>query len=358
MSTASPERESRTATGHSAELEARLRRLLDESQITANRDLILDLARTTIGLGTGVTNRLDLKIAAAALREMEEAFSMFAPFHGLQKVTIFGSARTEPSDPAYDQARRLARQLADLGWMVVTGAGPGIMAAGVEGAGTELALGVNIRLPFEQSPHPLLAADGGRRLVEMRYFFTRKLMLVKESSAFVALPGGFGTLDETFELLTLAQTGRAEPAPIVLLDSHGGTYWSSWAHFVETEVVRAGLANTTDRSFYRITDSVEEAVDELRRFYANYHSRRFVGRVLVLRLLHEPTDDQIAELNACFADCCDERGIWRSPPLPEERGDADHLDLYRLAFVFDQVSTGRLRSLIDAVNAWAPLPAG
>ena len=322
--------------------------LLDRVDARENRDLLRDLVSTTLLLADGTPSRLDLKIAGAALREMAKAFTLFAPFRGTPKITMFGSARTQPSDPLYAQAKELASRMAREGWLVVTGAGPGIMAAGTDGAGADMSLGVDIRLPFESVSHPELAAEG--RLVEMKYFFTRKLMLMKESMAFAVLPGGFGTLDECFELMTLLQTGKAEPAPIVLLDLPHESYWRSWERFVGGEVIRHGLASREDRSFYRITDDVGDAVDEILGFYRNYHSRRFVGSVMVMRLRHAPRDDELAHLNDEFADICSERGIWPTVPLPPERADHDVLELPRIALELDLRFQGRLRQLIDAVN--------
>jgi len=235
-------------------------------------------------------------------------------------------------------------------WLVVTGAGPGIMAAGADGAGTDMSLGVEIRLPFETVSHPQLAAEG--RLVEMKYFFTRKLMLMKESSAFAVLPGGFGTLDESFELFTLLQTGKAEPAPIVLLDLPGDPYWEQLAAFLNGEVMRRGLVDPDDAALYRITDDVGVAVDEILGFYRNYHSRRFVGTTMVIRCRFAPTDGELAALNTEFADICSPKGIWRTGPLPPERAGRDHLELKRLALEFDRRSHGRLRMLIDTINSW------
>ncbi|MDP1794902.1 MAG: LOG family protein, partial [Acidimicrobiales bacterium] len=203
-----------------AELEQRVDALLDEMETLANRDVMADIVNTALRLATDDASRLDLKITATALREMRAAFRAFAPYRHRRKVTMFGSARTRPDDPLYAQAREMARELSQADWMVVTGAGPGIMEAGLEGAGRDNAFGVNIRLPFEQGANAFIAKDP--KLVEMKYFFTRKLMLIKESDGYVVLPGGFGTLDETFELFTLLQTGKAEPAPVVLLDSMGG----------------------------------------------------------------------------------------------------------------------------------------
>jgi uncharacterized protein (TIGR00730 family) len=322
--------------------------LLDHVGVKENRDILRDLVATALVLGDGTPSRLDLKIASAALREMAKAFTLFAPFRGTPKITMFGSARTQPSDPLYAQAKELASRMANEGWLVVTGAGPGIMAAGTDGAGADMSIGVDIRLPFESVSHPELAAEG--RLVEMKYFFTRKLMLIKESAAFAVLPGGFGTLDECFELMTLLQTGKAEPAPIVLLDMPNEPYWEAWERFVGGEVIRRGLASPEDRSFYKITDDVGAAVDEILGFYRNYHSRRFVGPVMVMRLRHEPTAEELSQLGHDFADCCSARGIWRTEPLGPERSDDDHLDLPRIALELDLRFQGRLRELIDAVN--------
>jgi uncharacterized protein (TIGR00730 family) len=232
--------------------------------------------------------------------------------------------------------------------MVITGAGPGIMSAGIEGAGREMSFGISIRLPFEEGANPLIAEDP--KLIEMRYFFTRKLMLVKESDGFVVLPGGFGTLDEAFELLTLLQTGKADPAPIVLLDVPGGTYWRAWEDFMEDEVISRGLVSEEDRNLYCITDDVEAARGEILGFYRNYHSRRFVGPHMVLRLRRLPTQEQLDALNDEFADICVEGAIEVAEPFPDERAGNDHVDLPRLALRFDLLHHGRLRQLIDALN--------
>ncbi|MGO8875847.1 MAG: LOG family protein [Acidimicrobiales bacterium] len=323
--------------------------LLDLRGVKVNRDVLRDLLEASLDLADGVPSRLDLKIATAALAEMGRAFHLFAPFRGIPKLTMFGSARTHQSDPLYAQAKDLAGRVAAAGWLVVTGAGPGIMAAGHEGAGPEGSLGVEIRLPFESASHPELAAEG--RLVEMKYFFTRKLMLMKESAAFAVLPGGFGTLDESFELLTLLQTGKAEPAPIVLVDIPGEPYWEAWERFVVGEVIRRGLASPTDAAFYRITDDVSVAVEEILGFYRNYHSRRFVGPTMVIRLRTAPSDAELAALNRDFADICSSKGIWRTAPLGPERSDREYLELPRIALELDLRHQGRFRELIDALNA-------
>ena len=324
----------------------RIKELLDEAGATANRDVLRDILRTALGLAGDDVDRLDLKITAAALKEMRAAFAMFRPFAGVPKVSIFGSARTLPDAPLYAQARELASELAAKGWMVVTGAGPGIMAAGTEGAGPERALGVSIRLPFEEAP----SSHADDQVVSMKYFFTRKLMLMRESAAFVCLPGGFGTQDETYELCTLLQTGKATPAPVVLLDVPGGSYWRRWAEFVDLELVGEGLVAPEDRDLYLVTDDAAEAVAEIERFWSNYHSIRWVSGQLVLRLRHEPTAHEVAELDATFGDVLVEGHIQATEPLSPEVGDRDHLELPRLVMHYDPRRAGRLRGLIDAVN--------
>ena len=299
-------------------------------------------------------DRLDLKITNAALKEMRRAFRVFAPFRHVPKVTIFGSARTLPDDPLYSQTRDLASDLAATGWMVVTGAGPGIMAAGAEGAGPERSIGVNIRLPFEDGPNRFIAADP--KLVVMKYFFTRKLMLMKESAGFVVLPGGFGTLDETFELLTLLQTGKAAPAPIVLLDVPGGGYWQAFEGFIAKEVVGRGLAGPHDLGLCRVTDDVAIATSEVLAFYRNYHSIRWVGSRLVVRLRGAPEPPELETLARSFADICVRGTIETTGPLPPEVTDDDHVDLPRIVLEFDRLNYGRLRSLVDAVNALRSAP--
>jgi uncharacterized protein (TIGR00730 family) len=300
---------------------------------------LAELAREGTSVG-------DLKIANAALAEMAEAFRVFRPYRHIRKITMFGSARTKPEDPIYLLARDLATRLAAAGWMVVTGAGPGIMAAGLEGAGREHAFGVNIRLPNEDEPNPFIAQDP--KLVEMRYFFTRKLMLIKESHAYAVLPGGFGTQDESFELLTLLQTGKAEPAPVVMVETPGGTYWHSWLRFVDEDAIAAGWVSPEDRSLFRVVNTVEEASQEVLGFYRNYHSCRWVGDLLVLRVQVLPGTRELADLNARFADIVLRGRIRPAEPFPPERND--HPELPRLALRFDRFHYARLRQLIDAIN--------
>ncbi len=330
-----------------AELEALLARVGTER----NRDLLLDILRTALGLAGDDVSRLDLKITASALREMRTAFATFRPYEATPKVTMFGSARTRPDDPLYEQARRLAAELAARDWMVITGAGPGIMAAGLEGAGRENSFGVTIRLPFEESANEFI--EGDDKLVSMKYFFTRKLMLVKESAGFVALPGGFGTQDETFELFTLQQTGKSVPAPVVLLDIPGGTYWHRWLEFVRDELVDGGLVNEADLELFTITDDIDAACEEIVGFYRNYHSIRWAGDQLVVRMRTGPTPDQLRALNESHGHHLVEGAIEVVDAGPAERSTHDHVDLPRIAMVFDKYRQSAIHSLIREVNRWA-----
>jgi uncharacterized protein (TIGR00730 family) len=324
--------------------------LLDGMDLGRNRRIAGQLLESAFALIGDHPDVLDLKIAAAALQEMREAFRMFAPFHDIPKVTIFGSARTQMADPLYMQARDVAAKLAEAGWMVVTGAGPGIMQAGMEGAGREKSIGVSIRLPFEQGANPVIAGDV--KYVSMKYFFTRKLMLVKESKGFICLPGGFGTLDETFELLTLTQTGKGPPVPIVFLDTPGDPYWETVHDFVGRQLVERGLVSAADTELYLVTDDTQAAAAELIGFYRNYDSIRFVGRLTVMRMKQGPTDEQLAALNERFGHLCTDGKLVRATPFEPERKENDKLDLSRIAFTFTRHSYGNMRELIDTVNSF------
>jgi uncharacterized protein (TIGR00730 family) len=321
---------------------------VQRSGADANADLVFELVVSALRLSQDRADRGDLKIANAALKEMRNAFHVFAPYRAERKVAIFGSARTQPDDPLYDQTRRFAAAIAARDWMVVTGAGPGIMEAGIEGAGPDNSFGVSIQLPFEAATSQFI--EGDPKLVNFRYFFTRKLEFVKESHGFVLLPGGFGTMDEAFELLTLLQTGKTNPAPIVLLDVPGGTYWQTWLAFVRHELIGRGYVGEGDLDLMRITDDIETAVDEILGFYSNYHSQRYVAGDLVLRMRRAPDDERLRVLGEEFADIIVQGGIERIETTPAERGDDDHVDLERVSLRFDRYGYARLRQLIDRLN--------
>ncbi|MFD6699603.1 MULTISPECIES: TIGR00730 family Rossman fold protein [unclassified Microbacterium] len=335
-------------------LRAEINAVLDDAGVHADRRLVLRMLQTAVLLGEDGADRLDLKIASAALSEMRSAFRLFAPFHGVPKVTVFGSARTAQDDPLYRQARDVAAALAAEGWMVVTGAGPGIMQAAAEGAGPERSLGVSIRLPFEEKANTIVAEQ--EHVVAMKYFFTRKLMLMKESRGFICLPGGFGTLDEMFELLTLQQTGKAEPMPIVLLDEPGGTFWRGLERFVQEDLAPTGVISPGDFDRVQITDSVSEATAVITGFWRNYDSLRWVGDLLVLRLRAEPTADEIAQLNEQFGSMLSSGRIEASGPHPVELADKDLVELPRLSLHLDQRAVGGLFRLIGAINRLGSAP--
>lgn len=336
-----------------ADISDSLRALIDEAGINTNIALIERMLATALGLGTDPASKLDLKIASAALTEMREAFALFAPFEHRPKVTVFGSARTKPDDVAYQQTMRVAAELAERGWMVVTGAGPGIMEAAAKGAGPDLSLGVSIRLPFEEKPNSSVANE---HTVVMKYFFTRKLMLVKESSGFICVPGGFGTLDEFFELLTLQQTGKSEPTPIVLLDEPGGHFWTDFREFLDEHLLRAGVISPDDFGRVVLTNSVCEAAEEITSFWCNYDSLRWVGDLLVFRLRTEPTDDDVAALNERFGSMLTSGSFKRRGPLRPEVDDNDRLDLPRLICRFDPFQVGSLYRVIRAINKLPSAP--
>jgi uncharacterized protein (TIGR00730 family) len=311
-------------------------------------DQIFELVVSSLRLARDRADRGDLKMANNALKEMRYSFHVFAPYRSARKVAIFGSARTRPEDPLYVLARDIAAAIAARDWMVITGAGPGIMEAGIEGAGPENAFGVSIKLPFESTTSQFF--DGDPKLVNFRYFFTRKLEFIKESDAFVLLPGGFGTLDEAFELLTLLQTGKAQPAPVVLLDTPGGSYWRDWLRFVEAELVTSGYVSAHDLCLVHVTDDLDDAVAEVMGFYRNYHSLRFVNGELVIRMLELPDPARVDELSREFADLITRGTFTPIEATAAERRDDDHVDLARLAFRFDRRNWSRLRMLIDQLN--------
>jgi uncharacterized protein (TIGR00730 family) len=343
----------RYRTGDAA-LDRAIQDLLEQADATEDADLVFELVVSALRLARDHADRGDLKMANAALKEMRYAFHVFEPYRDQLKVAIFGSARTQPDDPLYHQARKFAAAIAERDWMVITGAGPGIMEAGIEGAGPENAFGVSIRLPFEATTSGFIADDP--KLINFRYFFTRKLSFIKEADAFVLLPGGYGTLDEAFELLTLVQTGKAQPGPIVLLDVPGGTYWESWREFVHSELTTRGYTGEHDLCLVKITDDIDVAVDEVLGFFSNYHSQRFVDGRLVLRVHHAPTDAELATLTAEFADIIARGSIERVDAAPAEIRDEDRVGLERVALWFDRYGWPRLRELIDRLNGRTPHP--
>ncbi|MGI9604297.1 MAG: LOG family protein [Acidimicrobiales bacterium] len=337
----------RYRTGDSG-LDRAVAELVDLAELNADDDLVFETVVSAIRMGRERVGRADLKLVNAALKELRYAFHVFEPYRDVRKCTIFGSARTKPTDPAYACARDFGAAMAAQNWMVMTGAGPGIMAAGLEGAGLENSFGINIVLPFEADANEFIADDP--KLINFRYFFTRKVTFMKETHGYALLPGGFGTMDEAFELLTLMQTGKSYLAPVVLLDPPGNTYWDTWREFVERELAGSGLISEHDLDLVFITDNVDAAVDEISRFFRSYHSMRFVGSRLVVRLNREVDNAELADLNREFADIIAEGAIEKIDATQSEIDDDDAIDRHRIAFRFDRASYSRLRQMVRRLN--------
>ncbi len=328
----------------------KLAKLIAEQGGSPHASLVREILITGLKLIGDAPDRGDLKIINAALKELRHALRVFAPYRDARKVTIFGSARSERDDPVYQMALDFSARIVQRGFMTITGAGPGIMEAGNIGAGRENTFGLGIRLPFEQSVNDSVAGDP--KVVNFKYFFTRKLVFVKETDALVLFPGGFGTMDEAFEVLTLIQTGKSKPMPVLCLDVPGGTYWPAFRAFLADHLCATGKINDADLDLFELVDSVEVACDRISRFYRNYHSSRFVGPRLVIRVRNFPTKELIADLNQDYADILANGSFQVSETLPEERRNEPELnDLPRIVCPFNRHGYGRLRAVIDRINA-------
>jgi len=324
-----------------------IKNLLDEFAPSEHDDLLSQMIVTVCRLAADRPDRGDVKILNTALKELRYAFKIFAPYAEIPKVSMFGSARTPEDHPQYLEAKKFAEMIQQAGWMVITGAGDGIMRAGHHGATRPSSFGVAISLPFEQATNTIIADDA--KLVNFKYFFTRKLIFVKEAKAIALFPGGFGTQDEGFESLTLVQTIKAMPVPIVLCDQPGGTYWRDWRAFVERELLGHGMIDPDDMGLFYVADRAEDAVAEILRFYRRYHSARFVEDRMVLRLNAPLPAETLSELNDRFADILVQGGFEQSPGPIEGENDV-HPDKARLIFRFNRRSAGRLRRLLDRIN--------
>jgi len=289
---------------------------------------------------------VDLKIANAVLKEVRYGFKIFASYRAIPKVTVFGSARTQPEDPISLQARAFSARMVAAGWMVITGAGDGVMAAAQEGAGRERSFGLNIRIPWEQEANPVIADDP--KLINFKYFFVRKFFFLKEADAICLFPGGFGTSDEAFEVLTLIQTGKTPVIPVVLLDEPGGQFWKAWEAFISQEVLGRGLISADDIHLFRLADDANVAAQEILDFHRVFHSQRVIGDQLVLRLRHPLTREALSALEAQFEDLLKGQAEQFEGPLPQEGDELPALP--RLAFPLVRSNYGRLRLLIDAIN--------
>lgn len=312
-------------------------------------ELVREMIIASLKAGQEADEGADLKLMNSTLKEMRFTAKVFSPYRNVRKVTVFGSARTLPDDPMYGMARLFGKRLAEAGYMVITGGGGGIMEAVNQGAGHEHSFGVNIRLPFEEKPNPVI--EGNPRSINYKYFFNRKVAFLKESDAVALFPGGFGTLDEAMETLTLVQTGKRNPMPLVLAETPGSSYWTHVIRFLEEELLSHHYICPSDFSLFERVDSVEAAVGKIRHFYRRYHSLRYVRGQLVIRLASPLDDGAVAALEERFRDLLLPGGrIAPSGALDEEREDADEVALPRLAIDFNRRDFGRLRSLIDAIN--------
>lgn len=310
--------------------------------------LIAEMLQTVNKLASDPVSRGELKLLNRALKELRYAFNVFAPYRTVRKVSFFGSSRVGEKNPYYQMAAELGRRLVQEGFMIITGAGEGIMQAGHEGAGRKRSFGANIRLPFVQEANRFIGKDP--KLVTFRYFFTRKLVFVKEVDAFVFFPGGFGTHDEAVEILTLAQTGKSQIVPILFMDLPGRNYWREWQQFVRSRMLDNGYISEQDLNFFKIVEDVSGAVEEIRKFYRHYHSYRYVHGNLVMRLVDPPQPALIEQLNREFSDILVDGSIRLIDPFPEESDEPETLHLPRLWIPFNRRDFGRLRLLIDAVN--------
>jgi len=311
-------------------------------------ELIQEMIMTALRMGRDRISVADLKLINRSLNEMRHAARIFAPYSAFRKIAVFGSARTAPDAPEFIAAAEFARRMVEAGYMVITGGGDGIMGAAQKGAGREHSFGLNIKLPFEQRANETI--EGDHKLINFNYFFTRKVNFVKETHAIALFPGGFGTMDEGFECLTLMQTGKARIIPLVVVDSPGGTYWSEWDRFLREHLLGNGLISPADFHFYKYTTDLDEAVEEVLRFYRVFHSYRYVGEQMVFRLHHPLPEGGLVEINSRFRDILLHGEFRQGQALCAERNEPELNDLPRLIFTPDRRNFGRMRQLIDYIN--------
>jgi uncharacterized protein (TIGR00730 family) len=337
------------ASSGDPEFDLRIRKLVEDWGVPESQELIAEMIVTALRMGSDSVPVADLKLINRSLKELRQASKAFAPYQEYPKIAIFGSARTNEHLEEFKAAETFAAMMRDQGYMIITGGGDGIMGAAQRGAGREHSFGLNIRLPFEQRANDII--DGDPKLVIFNYFFTRKVNFIKEADAIALFPGGFGTMDEGFECLTLMQTGKARIIPVVLVDKKGGIYWDALTAFLRDHVLAQRLISEEDFSLFRKTDDLGEAVNEVLNFYRNFHSYRWVGSELVIRLRNQLSAEAISSINDRFAGLFANSSLRISPPLVQENNEPDTLKLFRLVCSPHRRNLGRLRQLIDAVNA-------
>jgi uncharacterized protein (TIGR00730 family) len=310
--------------------------------------LISQLVQTSLKLIPDGHDTGQIKLINSALKEMRYAYRVFNRYRGTQKISIFGSARTPEGHPDYLAAREFSRAISQRGWMAITGAGDGIMKAGHEGPQREGSFGLSIRLPFETTANTVI--EGDPKLINFRYFFTRKLMFLSHADAVAVFPGGFGTQDELFEALTLVQTGKSNIVPIVMIEGAEGVYWQHWEQYLRKNLLENGWISKDDPSIYHVTTDIDDAVEHIVRFYRVYHSSRYVRDTFVIRMMQDLTDEQVELLNEEFSTLVRAGRLVRTSALEEEE---DHLDLPRIAFEHTRRDFGLMRRLIDRINSFA-----
>jgi len=335
------------------QMDLRIKELVASWNCPHSPELIEQLVMGAFKMARDQISPADLKLFNRSVNELRYASRVFAPFRHRRKVAVFGSARTAQDEPEAVQAELFGRQMSESGYMMVTGGGDGIMGAAQRGAGRENGFGLNIRLPFEQRANEVI--DGDAKLINFNYFFTRKLNFLKETHAIALFPGGFGTMDEGFEVLTLMQTGKARVIPVVLLDRPGGHYWDTWLSFLAEYLLKLGLVSQDDFHLFKIARDVDEAVSEIAKFYHNFRSYRWVGARMVIRLNRQLTPAAIEKIAADFADLLQGRPVMASGALPEEQNEPDLAGVPRLVLSPHRRNFGRVRQLIDAVNVAATL---
>lgn len=330
------------------EFDNRIHELVKDWGCPKGAALIEEMIGTVLKMGRDKTGEGDLKLFTRSLKELRYAARVFEPYSKRRKIAIFGSARTPSEDPAFQHAQLFARKMREAGFMIITGGGDGIMGAAQQGAGRDESFGLNIKLPFEQRANPTI--DGDPKLINFNYFFTRKLNFVKETHALALFPGGFGTLDEGFECITLMQTGKARVMPIVMIDEPGSGYWSSMLEFAKEQLLKRGLISGEDLSFFKATHDIDEGVREVLHFYKNFHSYRYAGHLMVIRLNHRLTKAAEEQLNDAFPDLLKEGRFEQGTAHWMEKNEPELLHKPRLIFAVRRKNFGRLRQLINAIN--------
>lgn len=339
----------RHSTTNDPALDERVRQLVRGAACEQGCELVTEMVITALKLGREETPIADLKLFSRSLKELRYAGRVFAPYRHVRKVVVFGSARTAPTELEFQAAEIFARRMReDYGYMTITGGGDGIMGAAQRGAGREHSFGLNIRLPFEQRANETIHGDP--KLVNFNYFFTRKLNFLKETQAVAIFPGGFGTMDEGFEVLTLMQTGKARIIPVVMVDKPGGRYWETWQRFLRDDLLALGLISSDDFHFFKMTHNVDEAIAEIAQFYRVFRNYRWVGERLVMRLEQRLAPAGLQKLNTDFSDILVGGEIIQTTALPEEQNEPELANLPRLVLAPKRKNFGRIRQLINAVN--------